>query len=157
MAYLMCSFERLLIFYECEKENWCWILERLWRYTDIQYLDDWMYEIAEFLPDNVLEDGFESFEYISEKEYVRLREIYGKNNKEINQMMNIIFDLGTMELYSKLINNSHGTLLKLKEAIDILDANGIERVDRECFLQYQFSQCSGWGECFDGKRLSVFL
>lgn len=46
MAYLLCIFENLLIYFKCDKEDWKWILEKLWQYTNIEYLDDWMYEIA---------------------------------------------------------------------------------------------------------------
>ena len=41
MAYLISSFENVLLHYNCNKEEWRWLLEKLWSYTKIQYIDDW--------------------------------------------------------------------------------------------------------------------
>ena len=49
MAYLISSFENVLLHYNCNKEEWRWLLEKLWSYTKIQYIDDWMYELAEYM------------------------------------------------------------------------------------------------------------
>lgn len=157
MAYVLCLFERLLIYYNCKKEDWSWILEKFWKYTYIKYFDDWFYEVAEFLPENILEDKPEDFEYITENEYMILKKLYCKNPIEINQMMSLIFDLGTMESYSTLLNNSPNTLLIIQEAIDILQIKGIEPVSSEHFRQYQYSECNGWGKKFDGRKLSEFF
>lgn len=58
MAYGICLFERLLLHYKCEKQDWTGLLEKLWMYTSMEYLDDWMYEFSEWLPDSILEDSF---------------------------------------------------------------------------------------------------
>lgn len=123
----------------------------------IRYFDDWMYEVAEFLPENILEDKPEDFEYITKNEYMSLKELYSKNLTEINQMMKIIFNLGTIESYTRLLNNSPDTLLIIQEAIDILSVKGIEPVNTEHFQEYQNSECNGWGKEFDGRELSEFL
>ena len=157
MAYLLCLFEKLLIHFQCSKEKWNWILEKLWQYTEIQYLDEWMYEIAEFLPENILTDPFEAFEFISENEYQLLKETYKGNCTDINLMMSIIFDLGTTELYSKLEDNSPFTLSKLQDAENILNRNGIQLINIQPFEQYLYSKENGWGKCFNGKKFSVFL
>ena len=71
--------KKVLIYYKCSLEKWKWILEKLWQYTDIGYLDDWYYEIAEFLPDSILEDAHyktEEFEYLSETEFYSLVGLY---------------------------------------------------------------------------------
>lgn len=50
-------------------------------YTKIQYLDDWMYEVAEYMPDSILEDAMEDAEYITEKEFRYLYKLYSDSNK----------------------------------------------------------------------------
>ena len=76
MAYLLCSFENLLLYYHCDKDEWKPVLEKLWAYTKMEYLDDWMYEIAEYLPNSILEDTMEDAEYITEIEFHTLHKLY---------------------------------------------------------------------------------
>ena len=47
--------------------------------------------------------------------------------------------------------------MKVKEGMDILNINNIALVDVNLFVNYSFDECDGWGRCFDGKYLSVFL
>ena len=61
MAYVICLFERVLIHYNYDKQDWVKVLEKLWEYTYVEYLDDWMYEFAEYLPDSILEDSFDDY------------------------------------------------------------------------------------------------
>ncbi len=56
MAYLICSFERLLIHTGINIEEWEMVLDKLWAYTSVDYIDDWMYELAEYMPNCILED-----------------------------------------------------------------------------------------------------
>lgn len=157
MAYLLCLFERTLTFYKYEKDDWNWILDKLWQYTSIQYIDDWMYEIAEYLPENILEDEEYSFEYITKEEYQRLYRIYKKTNEVVRQLMTLIFEVGTMELYSRLMNHSYNTLNKMQEITNILNENEIHTIDTTLFKKYEYSVNNGWGECFNGKQLSIYL
>ncbi len=157
MAYLIRIFENLLIFYNCCKEDWYGIVEKLWQYMNIEYLDDWMYEFSEYLPECILEDDIDAFEYLEEKEIKRLKLLYKSNPDEINQMLNIIFELGTMEIYGKLVNNSPNTLIKLQEGINIALNKKIELPDKSEFEKYRYSERDGWGDRFDGRELSVFL
>lgn len=157
MAYLICSFENLLLYYNCNKEEWRWILEKLWSYTTVQYLDDWMYELAEYMPNSILEDTLEDVEYITEKEFKYLYKLYINSNQEILLFLNIIFECGTCELYSKLCDYSSNTLKKIEQAIDIIKKNNIDLVDIRLFERYLFNECDGWGNSFENKQLSKFI
>ena len=119
MAYLLRIFENMLFFLKCEKEEWSWILEKLWQYTYIEYLDDWMYEIAEYMPVSVMEDNMNDIEYISKNELKKLKILYANSPREVNEMLIILYELGTIDLYSKLQDGSQNTLIKLREGIDI--------------------------------------
>lgn len=156
MAYLLCLFEKLLIRFGCKYEEWNWIMDKLWQFTEVEYVDDWMYEIAELLPECILEDQPEAFEYLSKEEYNKLKHIYSNINDEINRMMIIIFELGTVEIYSKVLDYSPDTLEKLQEAFEIMKDNKIELIEIKPFKQYPFVEGDGWGECFSGKELSMF-
>lgn len=157
MAYLICLFEELLLYYNCNKDEWRWVLEKLWTYTNIQYLDDWMYELAEYMPNSILEDTMDDAEYITEKEFEYLYKLYSKSEQEIHEFLNIIYECGTCELYSKLYDYSPDTLKWLEQAINILNKNNIDLVDIKPFERYLFSECDGWGICFENKQLSNFI
>ncbi len=157
MAYLLCIFENLLIYFKCDKEDWRWILEKLWQYTNIEYLDDWMYEIAEYMPESVIEDNTDGIEYITENELAKLKNLYSNNPIEINKMLRIIFELGTIDLYSKLEDGSPETLAKLQEGIDIAMKMEIHLPNKAEFERYSYTMGNGWGIPFDGKEFSLYL
>lgn len=145
MAYLLCTFENMLIFFKCEKKEWNWILEKLWQYTHIEYLDDWMYEIAEYMPESVMEDNMDDIEFITESELKKLKTLYAKNSKEVNIMLRILYELGTIDLYSKLQDGSPNTLVKLQEGIDIAIKAGVKLPDEQEFKKYRYIEGNGWG------------
>lgn len=157
IAYLICLFEQLLLHHNCDKNEWMNILQKLWTYTNARYLDYWLYELAEYMPNSVFEDTIEGAEYITEDEFNNLYDLYNKTSQDILLFLEIIFKCGSCELYTKLYDDSPSTLIKVKEGMDILNRNGIEPVDVRLFKKYSFEECDGWGECFEGKFLSVFL
>lgn len=157
MAYLICLFERLLLYYNYDKDEWRNILEKLWKYTSIELLDDWMYKIAEYMPNSILEDTMDDAEYITEDEFKHLNKVYGKTIQEVLLFLQIIFECGTCEIYSKLCDNSPNTIIKVEEGIHILKMNNIALVDIKNFEKYKYSECDGWGEQFDGKVLSIIV
>lgn len=157
MAYLICTFEKLLLYYNCKKEEWKCILEKLWTYTSIQYLDEWMYELAEYMPNSILEDTIDGAEYITESEFKHLYKLYNESNQEICSFLEIIYECGTCELYSRLCDCSPSTLEKVGQAIDILKMHNIDLIDTIPFKIYSYSERKGWGSCFEGKYLSKFI
>ena len=157
MAYLLCSFENLLLHFGCNKEEWKFVLEKLWTYTTIEYLDDWMYEIAEYMPNSILTDTMEDAEYITKSEFSKLYRLYINTNKEIKLFLENIFECGTCELYSRLCDNSPITLNLIEQAINILKRNEINLVNISIFKKYTYKECSGWGNCFEGRQLSKIV
>lgn len=145
MAYLLCVFERLLLQYKCRKEDWKILLEKLWKYMNIEYLDDWMYELAEYMPNSVLFDSYASddCEFITAEEFAFLHNLYNKSCQEIITFLRIIFELGTMEIYERLVNNSSDTIKKLQEGVNIALNEGIELPDKSEFEKYKYSECDG--------------
>lgn len=153
MAYLLCSFKKLLLYYNCSVDDWKIILEKLWKYTSVEYFDDWMYEMAEYLPNSVVEDSLEDVEFISEEEFTFYKQLYLSTEDDIKEMIQIIFELGTCEIYSKIKNNSNSTLEKLKEGVSLLQKNNIKLIDIEPFKKYRYCENNGWGYPFNGKEL----
>lgn len=161
VSYGICCLEKVLIYYKCSLEKWKWILEKLWKYTDIEYLDDWYYEMAEFLPDSILEDDYyktEEFEYLSEAEFYSLVELYKQeSNMLIAQIFRFIFEMGTIDLYSTLEGEAKNSLMYLENIRDAMNQNNIEIPAIEPFIKYSYSENDGWGKDFDGRELSIIL
>lgn len=161
VAYGISCLERALICYSCTLKNWEWVLEKIWEFTSIEYLDDWFYEMAEFLPDSLLEDNEyipEEFEYITEKQFYILLELYQKeSNQVINQIFNLIFEMGTFDLYSRLENYSPNTLICLEKINNIMVLNNIELPSVANFIRYSYYENKGWGNSFEGKVNSIIL
>lgn len=132
-------------------------MEKLWKYTYIEYLDDWMYEIAEYMPKSVLEDNMDGIEFITENELKILKLLYTNGPKEINKMLYIIYELGTTDLYSRLQNGSPNTLMKLQECVDIAIKIGVRLPNKLEFEKYRYSEGNGWGIPFDGRKISLYL
>ena len=120
VAFLICLFERLLLYYKCDKAEWKIVLEKLWSFTTPGYYDEWMYEFAEYLPDSILEDTMDDAEYITESDFNYLNKVYSKTSGDILLFLRIIFDCVSEELYTTIQNNSPGTLKKVEEGINIL-------------------------------------
>ena len=157
VAYMICSLEKVLLYYNCNKEEWKGLLEKLWLYTSIEFLDDWMYEIAEYMPNSVLEDSLDGAEFISENEYNHLQKLYRKTNSDVLYLVKIIFECGTCNLYSKLRDCSPNTIKCIQQAIEVLKKLDIELIDVKSFEKYAYNECDGWGTPFEGKKLSIIL
>lgn len=157
MAYVICLFERVLIYYNYDKQDWVKVLEKLWEYTSVEYLDDWMYEFAEYLPESILEDSLDDFEFITREEYEHLHKLYNASSTDVLHFIKLMFEIGSIDLYSKLVDNSPNTLEKIEEAVELLKENEIDNISIEPFKQYSFKERNGWGERFDGRSLSIIL
>lgn len=157
VAYLICLFENLLLYYKYNMEEWKWILEKLWSYTKIQYIDDWMYELAEYMPNSILEDDMEDAEYITKEESEKLYTLYSNSNTEVLWFLKIIYECGTCEIYSRLCDYSINTLQKVEQAMELLRKKGIELADAKPFEAYSFNEGNGWGNCFENRNLSKFI
>ena len=67
-------------------KDWIFLLEKLWKFTSYEYLDEWQSEIVELLPDSILE--FKSYEasdieFLSKSEYLEIKALYQKQNKKL--------------------------------------------------------------------------
>lgn len=160
VAYGIACFERALLFYHCKNESWKDVLKKLWNYANIEYLDDWFYEIAEYLPDSLLETDYydkEDFEYLSEITFKNLKICYKESNVVLKKIFRLIFEIGTLEIYGKPENYSIETFKKLLEIVELMKKEEIELPDEKPFLKYKYNECDGWGKKFNGQELSVLL
>ncbi len=157
IAYIICLFERLLLYYQCNIDEWKTTLEFLWSFTEAEFVDEWWYELVEYLPDYIYEDTTDDLDYLTEKEVCYLRQLYQKTEQDILSFFNIMYDIINGNLYWPKCDPIY-KLDQIEAAINILKKHNIEIVDVEPFKKYSFEKCDGWGEDFDGKKeFSILL
>lgn len=140
-----------------EKEsntNFNWdeiLLSKLWEYTHTSDLGQWHYLISEFTPFSVLEDiPFEEkeCEYIQKSEHNELQRMYQKSSAQLQRCVNLIFEIGTLDLYSSIVDKSPRTLLMIQEIIQIMEANSLKLPNIEKYMDYTINDQQGWGVKF---------
>ncbi len=162
ISYSICCLEKALLHYKYPIKKWNWILEKLWQHSTAPFFDEWCYEVADYLPDILLEDSTYSdkdYEYISENQFNILYETYSDLNPIVIQIFRLIYELATADLYSKIRNSGkYTTLTYLKEIINIMKKNGIELPDYTVFLKYKYdiNVNDGLGERI-GREYSLIL
>ena len=149
VAYLVCSLARMIASCGYNVEDWKLILDVLSELTTRDILDEWLYKTAEYLPDSVLEDTLDDAEYITAEEQAIGQKLYSSCPECITKMVYIIFEVGTSDLYSRIINNSPHTIGKVQEGIELMKQNNVDLVPVEPFMKYKISEGQGWGNQFE--------
>ena len=153
IAYLICLFAQMLESLNNKVEDWKIILDALCEFTSNEWLDDWLYKMAEYLPKSVLEDTLDDAEFITEEEQTICRRLYRNAEPCVYEMINLIFEAGTHDMYSRIIGYGEYTLLKVQEAMELMNRYGFPIPPVDPFLQYKFEEHRGWGERFDSATL----
>lgn len=160
VAYAVRCFEYLLLDLGYDKEQWRFILEIMWEFSNAQYLDHCSYKLNEIIPYNLLEfKTYEEhdFEYLSKKDFYYLYDLYQNIDEKIIDYMELIHDIGTSHIYSCIIDYGVESFECLKKMIDYMKKNNLQVPDCIDFEQFSISQNEGFGDNFEGLGLSVIL
>lgn len=159
MSFCINCFEEALIFLKCDVNKWMSVLEDLWTFTSIEFLDDWSGLIAEILPKCILEfnDYNDNYEYIDEEKYHYLHALYQNIDARLEKIIDYIFHLGESHAYSVIINSGPESLNALQKLIDHMNKNSLPMPDIEKYKFFSINENKGWGNRFDGKTLSIIL
>lgn len=87
-------------------------------------------------------------EFVNEKEYEHLRFLYQSSNEVINEIINKIFEIGTRDLYSSIVNGSTDTLIYLAEIEKLMRKNDIPLPDVNRLGKFSILENEGWGRAF---------
>ncbi|GAA4275919.1 hypothetical protein [Aquimarina mytili] len=150
VAYAIICLENAIRFYEKENLDWLYIFNLLWAYTKDE-VGNWHYPMAESTPKSIMFDADYSskeMEYIDRDEYEKLSLLYKNSNNTINYIIDKLFEIGTRDLYSSIINNSPDTLKYLQEIIDVMEERGITLPNIKFFQKFPISENEGWGRKF---------
>ena len=141
-------------------DHWKIVLEYLWEFTSIKYLDDWNGIIAEIIPDHLIQfRTFEEhdFEYLGENTFKYLYNLYQDIDEKIDDIMTVIYSIGTSHAYTVIKEYGQESLDELEILINYMTKNNITLPDIRTFERYSIEENRGWGNKFDGKNISIIL
>lgn len=150
VAFGILCLENTVLFYNKVFLDWSFVYKVLWSFMKGK-VGDWHYPMAEISPRSVLFDATyaeKEMEFLTEEEYNNLREVYSNSNTVINSIINLIFEIGTRDLYSSIVNESQDTIKYLQEIIHLLEENNIPLPDIKLFETYTINENDGWGREF---------
>ena len=154
----MCLEMLLECFVEDYKNNpgWLFVLSSIWDYTS-KPPGDWHYKMAEIIPFSVEEDlPFEEkgIDFLEKEKYDLIRELYLKTpNQDIKKVIDKIFEIGTIDLYTSIHDKSPQTISRLQEIINITQENNLQIPSLDRFVSYSINTNDGWGNDFDKSKV----
>ncbi|WP_315121153.1 hypothetical protein [uncultured Clostridium sp.] len=160
VAYGIRCFENTLLFLNYDVNEWRMVLEYLWEFTSIQYLDDWNGIIAEIIPENLLEfKTYEEhdFEYLDEEKFKYLYNLYKNIDEKIDFVMRAIYNIGISHAYSIIVEYEQRSLDELDILINYMTKNNIPLPDVKPIERFSVEENKGWGNKFDGRSISSIL
>jgi len=128
---------------------WELVLANVWSLTSMKFVDEWLYKISRIMPSSILEDDYEDNDEISYSQYNELKTLYLKTPQIIFDIMEYIFECGTVDLYGKVVDNSPKTLKILDDLVILMEENKIPLPDIKLLEKYPFSENEGWGREFE--------
>lgn len=157
-AYAIMCAERYAVAKYPEKE-WKPLFTWMWKGTS-DYFDEWYYRFMEILPEYLYEfDNYEDaeYEYLSEEDYNYYVEFLNDIDKKMERLLAIPAEISMVYSYTSIPGNGKESIDLVHEAITILEDNNIKAPDPMRVEFSPFDQKNGWGENFDGTKLSIIL
>ncbi len=139
--------------------NWKPLFNWMWELTS-DYFDEWYYRFMEILPEYLYEfDNYKdaNFEYLTEEDYDYYSSFLKDIDSNMSSLLEIPAKISMVYCYMPIPGRGNESIDLLLDAARILEENGIEPPDTSAVAFSSFSEKDGWGEPFDGSRLSVVL
>jgi hypothetical protein len=160
VSYGIRCFENALLFLNYNVNEWRIVLEYLWKFTSIEYLDDWDGIVTEIIPENLMEfREYEDhdFEYLDKSEFTYLYALYQNIDKKVDYLIRQIYYLGSSHAYSIIVEHGQRSLDELAILINYMMDNNMPLPDIKPFERFSIEENKGWGNRFDGRSISGIL
>ena len=154
---IMCAERYALAKYH--KKNWKPLFKWMWKGTS-EYFDEWWYHFMEILPEYLYEfDNYKDadFEYLTEKDYNYYSDFLKDIDKNMEELLAIPGKIAMVYVDTSIPGNGKESIDLLRKAIKILEDNGIDLPDVKEIAFSSFKEKNGWGNNFDGTKLSLIL
>lgn len=165
MAYTIMCVEVFLksLYYD---RDWSVVSKAMWEATSTNW-GDWPYKYSSYIPDVLFEyDGYsdDMAESFSEAAYHQLLNLYkgitkgseGDPSDEVNYMLNLPYEMA-MVYEGTTIGDGEESFKIIADAEAILLKHGLPIPDYRKVLFSSIQELNGWGNDFDGTRLSIIL
>lgn len=126
VAFAISCFENTLLSLNYNVNEWKPVLEYLWGFTSIRYLDDWNDIVAEIMPENLLEfRTYEEheFEVLDEENFKYLYNLYQNIDEKIDVIITLIYNVGISHAYSVIEGEGQRSLDELGILINYMIEN----------------------------------
>ncbi|WP_338555851.1 hypothetical protein [Paenibacillus sp. KS-LC4] len=153
VAYGISCLENALLSFKYDLNDWKIVLNYLWEFTSIQYLDDWNDAAVELIPENLLEFRMyeeHEFERLSKQEFVYLYNLYQDIDVSIDKLIRSIYELGVSHVYTEIEGYGESSLKSLERLVNVMFINNFPLPSIEPFLKYSIKENRGWGNKFEG-------
>ena len=158
MAYaIMCAEKYALAKYP--EKDWKPLFTWMWKATT-DYFDEWYYRFMEILPEYLYEfDNYKdaAFDYLSEEDYNYYAAFLKDLDKNMEELLVIPTNISMVYCYTEIPGKGKESIALVDEAIKILEDNDIELPNPAEVEFSSFDEKNGWGEKFDGTKLSIIL
>ena len=158
MAYLILCVESYAVAMYPVKD-WSKLSQWMWAATS-EYWDEWDEKFMEIIPEYLFEkNSYEEsdFECISEDEYDYFSSLLSSLSDDFNTLLLKLHELNQVYCYESIPGNGIDASKLVVEACAILEKNQIPVPDPENVAFSRFSEKDGWGNDFDGTKLSLVL
>ncbi|MFF2484331.1 hypothetical protein [Paenibacillus sp. NPDC058071] len=156
VAYGVSCFENALLALKYNLNDWKIVLNYLWGFTNSNLEES--HTIAnELIPEHLLEfKTYEKheFERLSKEEFLYLYNLYQDMDESINSLLYGIHELGASHAYSVVSGYGESSLKSLERLINLMIDNNYPLPNVEQFLIFSIDENKGWGNEFDGTKLS---
>ena len=166
MAYIVLCVEKYLITKYPEKD-WSILSEKMWPVTSEAW-DEWIESFIEIIPQYLFEfESYEDsdFEELTKEEYLSFVELYrgvseGKyedSSDKLGVLLSLLKDLEEVYCYTSIPGVGEESIDIVACACEMLESEGIGLPDIEKVDFSLFSEKNGWGNTFNGRKLSLIL
>ena len=114
----------------------------------------------EILPEYLYEfDNYKDadFDYLSEDDYNYYAEFLKDIDKSMEELLVIPGEIAMVYSYTSIPGKGKESIDLVKKSIKILEDNGIDLPDPKDVEFSSFEEKDGWGNDFDGTKLSIIL
>lgn len=158
MAYAILCVEKYLK-EKYPDDAWDELSKLMWSVTSI-YWDEWDNKFIEIIPEYLFEFSSyaeSDFEEISEDEYNSFVALLKGKPDTINKLLMKLHKIQEVYSYSSIPDNGKEASQLVLDICHILEQEDITLPDLDIVSFSSFSERDGWGNKFDGTKLSLIL
>ena len=158
MAYLILCVESY-IKTKYPSKDWTVLSKWMWKSTS-EYWDEWDDKFMEIIPEFLFEfDSYEEsdFENLTKEEYDYFTDLFKDLPEDFNSLLLKLHEMNSIYCYEPIPGQGEGASKLIIESCAILKKYNIPLPAISTVAFSSFSEKNGWGENFDGTKLSIIL